>query len=246
MGASQTKSEVLHQVLNKTSIEVMNKNSTVSSSVIDNTNEFSFIGNKNTSVSGITQINAAKINVAALQASMQSGTLISDLSAALSAAIEQEGTALGYSSSNAKVKSVVENNVKVSMTNSNLIEIRNSVKGSNIVKIMANENVDVTEVVQKNESELIAKLVSDMNSTIVSQLQTSGAVQTDLSQTTASLLSGYTVIILVVLAVLAGGVYFLKDGYTKTLENITKPAPMILIGCAIVLILIVVPLLSKE
>jgi hypothetical protein len=245
MGASQTKSDVLQKVLNQTTIDVMTKNSTGESGQIESTNDVTIVASKNVSLTGIKQVNAAKINVTALQASVQQGILKSDLSAALSSAVKQQGTSLGYSASDAKVKTIVENRVSANITTENLQEIRGTVSQSNVVKVLASENIDATVVVQKNEAELILKLVSNLTSDIINDLKTTGTVQTDLSQTTASLMSGYVAIIIIIGVVLIGGAYYFKDSYVSTLKQITKPAPIILIGCVLVFLFIVAPMIKK-
>ncbi len=245
MGASQTKSDVLQQVLNQTSVNVMTKNSTGASGLVDSINDLTIAGNKNVSISGIAQINTAKINVTALQASVQQGILKSDLEAALASAIKQEGASLGYSASEAKVQTIVENRVNANITVENLQHIKNAVKQNNTIKILANEGVDTNSLVQKNEAELILKMISNMTSNILNDLKTTGTITADLSQTTASFMPGYFTIIIIAAVILVGGAYYFKDSYTSTLKEITKPAPMILIGSVLVFLFIIAPMLKK-
>lgn len=244
MGASQTKADILNQVLNETSIEVLNKNSTASSGYINQSNDLLIAGNTGGSVSGITQANSAVINVSALQSSVASGNLQSALTAALSSKVAQEGTALGYSASDSKVTNIIQNKVKAAITNENLMTIKNEIQQSNTMKILANTNTDTTMLVQKNEAEMIVKLVATMNSDIVSELQTSGTVATDLQQSVQSLIPSFAVGIIILVLVLLGGAYFFKDQALGILL-VAKNNPMFTLGivgviCAIIALMILV------
>lgn len=239
MGASASKSDVLNQVLNKTAIDIMTKNSMSSSGYIKSSNDLTIAGNTGGSISGISQINAAAINVKALLGSSQGADMRSALTAALTAAVKQEARSIGYTADEANVKSVVENNVNVNMTSENLLTIKNEVLQDNKLQIIANTGTDVSAIIQKNEATLIAELVSNMNASIVNSLTTSGTVTADLSQTTASFIPSFGAIIIIIALVVCGGLYFFKDSLGMTLTNVTKPAPMILIGCVLVFLFII-------
>jgi len=239
MGVGQSKATILNEVLNETSIEVLNENSSSSSTYINQKNDLTIAGNTGGTISGLKQINAAKINVSALLESSSSGKLQSSLEAALSNEIEQKSASIGYTSSNADVRNIVKNVINTRITNKNLISIKNEVQQSNQIQILANTNVNVKDLVQKNESDLIIKMISKMNSDIVNELQTKGAISTDLSQSTNPLFSfGMGGLFIIIGALLIGFMVF-KNGVGNIGATLFSPASLGIVAGLVVIWLMI-------
>jgi hypothetical protein len=206
--------------MNSASIDVLNRNSNAATGVITQENILESVDVKNGNYSNISQINTAKINVAGLQTAVQNGTLQSDLSATLANAIKQQAAALGYSANDSKLQNVVSSTINSKITNESFQSIKAEVSQRNIIRKIASYNISVTSIVQKNEAELIMKLVSDTNSSIVAKLQTTGTISTDLSQSTAPLFSSsglilMAIIIIAVIAIFSGNMTTVV-GYVAT------------------------------
>ena len=239
MGVGQSKAAILNEILNETSIEVLNENSSSSSTYINQKNDLTIAGNTGGTISGLKQINAAKINVSALLESSSSGKLQSSLEAALSNEIEQKSASIGYTSSNADVRNIVKNVINTRITNKNLISIKNEVQQSNQIQILANTNVNVKDLVQKNESDLIIKMISKMNSDIVNELQTKGAISTDLSQSTNPLFSfGMGGLFIIIGALLIGFMVF-KNGVGNIGATLFSPASLGIVAGLVVIWLMI-------
>ncbi len=234
MGSSESKADVLKKVMNNVSVEVMNRTSTSAASSIVQKNKAVFMDQTGVTIRGFEQLNAAKMNVQGLQSAANSGELQSQLTAKISEKVEQEAAALGLSSNSAKIRSVVENNINTKITNETLMKIANDIDQSNEVLFMKNMNIDVVGFKQQNEAESIAKLVNDTNSTIVSQLQATSALEGDMSQKVKGLLPEIGGLVILFLIVIIVAVYMLKDTYKTTVENLSKPVPAALIAGTIV------------
>jgi hypothetical protein len=229
MGASSSKSEVLNTIMNTASMEVLNRNTTASTGLITQNNTLTLAGDVGSTYSGISQINSSKINIAGLQSSVQNGSLQSDLSATLANTIKQQAAAIGYSANDSKVSSIVSATIATKVTNETFQSIKAQVSQGNTLNLLDNNSTYVTHLVQKNEAQLIIKLVTDINSTILSELKTQGAISTDIDQSTSSLFSTF-VGLAILLVVVFGGLWLAKGTVDTAVVNITKPAPMILIG----------------
>jgi hypothetical protein len=205
MGASKSKATVLNEVMNSASIDVLNRNSNAATGVINQSNSFALVGDTGGQYSNISQLNVSRVNVASLQTAVQSGSLQSDLSATMTNAIKQQAAALGYSANESEVKSVVSSTISSKITNESFQSIKAEVAQSNVIQLVGNSKTVLQSLVQKNEAELIMKLVSDTNSSIIAKLQTTGAISTDLSQSTAPLFSssGLILMAIIIIAVIA-------------------------------------------
>ena len=117
MGVAQSKADILNQVLNEASIQVMNKisNSAQSSNYQENS---TILGGKTTITnSDLSQSNVSTFDVTAITASVASGNLQSELAAAITQAIAQQASPLGYAANEANVKNIVQNKINVAVTN---------------------------------------------------------------------------------------------------------------------------------
>ena len=240
MGGGQSKAEVLTQIMNKVSINVLNKNSNSSVSVIDQSNTFTLVGDKGGKYSQINQINSAKINVNSLLKAVSTGQLQSDLMAELKNTIKQEAPAIGYSTNDVKVSNVISNSVKVNITNETLQKIKNDVKQNNAMLLVGNTDSVVELYNQKNEAELIVKMISDTNSDIVSKLQTTGAISTDLSQSTASLLPDFGGTALIFIAILGFALFFIFGGSFGVIKDILLNPIFLLASVFLILLFIII------
>jgi hypothetical protein len=236
MGAQNSKTEVLKEVLNNVSIDVINRNSSNATGYIDQKNELEIIGNSGGNISGINQINSSIINVSAISESVANGDLQSDLIANITERISQEAPAIGYSANKTEVKSVVSNVINSNITNESIQNITSTIMQSNQIKIIANTGTDIRYIIQANEAELILELINTTNSEIISKLQTTGALEGDLTQTTKSFLDFG----LAIGFIFAGlGFLFLVGGKQVTTVA-TNPAFLIALVVIIIIILIAI------
>ena len=234
MGASQTKSEVLNQVMNTASIDVLNRNSNAAGGLITQSNTFTMAGEKDGNYSNISQINSAKVNVTALQSSVQSGSLQSDLAATMANTIKQNADSIGYASNDSKVSTIVSSTINSKITNESIQSIKAEVSQSNVIQLLGNNRSALAKLTQKNEAELIMKLVNDTNSSIITNLKTSGAISNDIDQFAGTSFSTFAgIAILFVLAM--AGVWLFKSSFDNIVTQVTKPAPVILIGFSILM-----------
>lgn len=232
MGASQTKAEVLNEVMNTASIDVLTRNSNSASGNILQSNTFTLAGDVGGKYSNIEQINTAKINVTGLMTAVQNGSLQSDLAATMSNTIKQQASAIGYASTDSKVSTIVSSTINSRITTEAMQTIQATVSQSNVIQLLGNNNSAVTALKQKNEAELILKLVSDTNSSIIASMQTSGAISNDLDQfagTSFGMLAGMAVLF----ALFIVFIWLFKGSFDNIVTQGTKPAPMLLIGCVI-------------
>ena len=232
MGAQQSKTDVLKEVLNEVSIDVMNRNSNTASGYINQTNELIISGNTDTTIKGFSQVNSAVINISSITSAAATGDLQSDLTASITESISQEAPAIGYSANETSVSSIVSNAVNSNITVENLQEINATVEQSNVIKILAEQGLDATSVSQKNEANLILEMVNEMNANIIASLQTEGAIVGDLTQTTQSLFEFGGAFFIVIIMAIGAFFYFGK--------NIMAPLKMMMnpYSAAIVVILI--------
>ena len=232
MGAQQSKTDVLKEVLNEVSIDVMNRNSNAASGYINQTNELIIRGNTDTTIKGFSQVNSAVINISSITSAAATGDLQSDLTASITESISQEAPAIGYSANETSVSSIVSNAVNSNITVENLQEINATVEQSNVIKILAEQGLDATSVSQKNEANLILEMVNEMNANIIASLQTEGAIVGDLTQTTQSLFEFGGAFFIVIIMAIGAFFYFGK--------NIMAPLKMMMnpYSAAIVVILI--------
>lgn len=202
MGGQNSKTDVLKQVLNEVSVNVLNRNSSSATGFIEQKNELLLTGNQGGKIKGFSQANSAQINISAISSSAASGNLQSDLTASLSEAINQEAASIGYTANKTRVRSVVKNVIDSNITVENLQNIQATVSQSNTIKILAESGFDYSDVTQKNEATAILELINTNNAEIIAALQTEGAVTGDLSQTTAPLI-GFGAIVFVLLGIAA-------------------------------------------
>lgn len=237
MGGSQSKADVLKEILNKVSIDILNKNSSATIGLIDQKNTLTLVSNVDTKISGIDQINSSVINVFSIQNSVATGALQSDLTAAISETLRQEAASIGYTQSNVNINSKVSSIINSKISNESISEIRSTVEQSNDIKILVNSGADISSVVQKNEAQMIVKMINDMNSSVMASLQTSGDIKGDLTQKVNPIISNFGMA-LIFIVIMAAAAYYFKDMSSIVLSNITKPAPMLLIGGIIIALLI--------
>jgi len=244
MGASQSSIKSQTEILNEVAVNVMNKNSSTSSSAIAQTNNVLLAGNVNSEFKGIEQINSASINVSSLLESSANGELQSELISTISETIQKESSAFGYSGNKAEVDSVVSNAINSNITNETLQEIKNTVEQTNEVKILVNQGVEATEIVQKNEAELIAKMINTTNTEIIAQLQSDGTIKKDISMKSQQFGFGFGSFGLIagifIIFIIAGGAFFLY-GSDKVLNLIMNKW---VIGGVIVLVIFLVLLFT--
>jgi hypothetical protein len=213
MGNSQSSQTVLNETLNKVSINVMQKNSTSLSGSVEQSNETTIAGNTGTvTLDGVIQVNSSSINVAQLKSSVEQAIPAISLNSNLKQDVSN------------KISNHVNSNVNVE----NLQNIAAQTKQNNTFKVLANNNVNTRDFVQKNEATLIMALVNKMNSEIVADIKASGALDNAASNKGSNILpdfgSMYMIVIIVIIIVICGGLYYLN---TMEWEDIiTKPIPL--------------------
>lgn len=233
MGGNLSKQTVDNKVLNKIMIEVMTKNSNTISGSIDQTNNMEIVGNTDKVViHGVEQINSSKINVSALAQSTANNTLQADLISKLSSKVEQANPLIAVGSDTYQtISSAITNAINSNITTENMQNIAAQVKGLNTIKVIANAGVDVSAVIQKNESSLILELVNKTSSEIVTAVSAKTEVSTDATQKTASLFDfGAGGIIFIIIIVIIGGfLYYVKSSGLAIAEIVAKPQVIALI-----------------
>lgn len=245
MGVTQSSAEVLNKTINSVSLKVMSKNSTSSTGTIIQSNDLSISGNTGGSISDIEQINSSLINVSALLGSVSTGDLQSKMIAELISSISQEGAALGYTNQDSKIENIVQNSVSNHITVDNLMVIKNNVESSNTLQILANTDLDVKSIIQKNEANLIAELISKMSSDITSKMETENIIKPSVVQSVSSFLDQYGYFVIIIAVGVLAFLFFTRDISKSAMENFTKPAPMILIG-AVLLVVFVKSFISSD
>lgn len=189
MGVSQSKIKEVSEVLNQLSLEVMSENSTAESTTVLGENELNISGQKNVKISNIKQINYAKINVSALQTSVSSGKLQSDLMASLTSKIKQEGAELGVALNDTDVHSVVSNSISSKITSKNLMNIQTSVVQKNKINITDNMDTTIKTILQQNEFTMLKELVSNMTTDIIAGLTSKADIKKETSQENKSFIT---------------------------------------------------------
>jgi hypothetical protein len=236
MGANQSSQNITTTVLNNIMLSIMTKNSTSAYAAVDQTNDLTIAGNTDkVTVNGITQVNSSKINVASLISSVQNNTLQADLIANLTNKIAQEMPVLAIGdNTNQAIKTSVSNTINSNITVENFQKIAVLVKSSNTIKIIANAGVDVSQVVQKNESTAIMSLVDKISSEIVANIKTATTSSTDATQKSAGLLpdlgSFGLIFIIIIIVVIGGGLYYFTSTGLKVGEILAKPQVIALIA----------------
>jgi hypothetical protein len=230
MGNSQSSQTVLNETLNKVSINVMQKNSTSLSGSVEQSNETTIAGNTGTvTLDGVIQVNSSSINVSALSDSAASNKLQADLIAQLKSSVEQAIPAISLNSNlKQDVSNKISNHVNSNVNVENLQNIAAQTKQNNTFKVLANNNVNTRDFVQKNEATLIMTLVNKMNSEIVADIKASGALDNAASNKGSNILpdfgSMYMIVIIVIIIVICGGLYYLNT--LEWEDIITKPIPL--------------------
>lgn len=241
MGAGISKQDILNETLNNVAIEVMQKNSTSISGDIQQDNTTTVAGNTGTvSLYGIKQINTSKLNVSALLDSAVNNSLQANLMAELKSTLAQSLPAISaYTDMEQKVVSSIKNNINSNITVENLQDISAKVKQNNTFQVLANNNVDTRDFVQKNEATLIMSMVNNMNAGIIADIAATGVLETDISNKANPLLpdfgSMYMIIIIIIIVVVCGGLYYLNTLEWK--DIITKPIPLAVIAAISITVL---------
>lgn len=217
MGVAQSKADILNQVLNEASIQVMNKisNSAQSSNYQENS---TILGGKTTITnSDLSQSNVSTFDVTAITASVASGNLQSELAAAITQAIAQQASPLGYAANEANVKNIVQNKINVAVTNNTVSTALTSSVQKNITQSLADSEIDIinSNLSKSNKSDAVIKLISNMNSDIIIQMTNSGVIKDDLSQKITNPISDIVnapnLIILVIIGAIIFGVTMFKQ-----------------------------------
>ena len=246
MGASQTKADVLNQVMNEASITVINKTSNSAQASVSQSNTISLSGNTNIKNSVISNKNISNLNMSAIMSSVATGKLQSDLAAAISQAISQQASAFGYASNDTNIKTIVSNKVNQSMTNSTINQALASISQTNIITSSNDTNISGSNLSNINQTDVIVKLISDMNSDIISILSNTGDIKGDLTQKASNplsdLISGPGLILLVIIGAIVFGFLMFKE---QVLTVWKETPPMIKTGLMLALISLVGYLLYK-
>lgn len=235
MGANESKQKILNEMLNEVAVNVMNRNSSNATGAITQENSLVLNNLKKSRISGISQLSSSKINVTALQTSTASGSLQSDLTAALTNKIMQETPQLGIANkSEQEVSTIVRNNINAKITQENLQKIAAEVRQKNAILINNAEDSVITNINQSNEAEMIMTLTNDATSKIVTEIATDSTVENDVTQKPSDILGGFGVIFIIIAVVLGGGFLFFQN----TATQIMKPKNMMLIGGAVAIVLL--------
>lgn len=256
MGLKVSKSDVMNEIINKITMNIMNKNSTTMNSIIDQSNVLTISGNVKTTIDGIEQVNSAIINTKAIQTSIAAGNLQNELIAGITDKISTEGPLVGTAIDVNSVKNIVKNIVTSNITVENVVRIENIVKQKNAIVVANNEETVARSILQLNEASLLAELVAKNSSEITSKLLTEANLETDISSETWSLfdfgdgLGFYMVIIigsLILISVIGGIISLNRGDDVEYVEIYEGGDPMKLLSCGIpssVLVLMATIMLS--
>ena len=240
MGGNVSKQEILNETLSSTAIDVMTKNSKSISGSTTQSNELNLSGNKgNLNAVGLTQSNAAKINLKSLTSTESNAKLQADLQAKLKSAAETQAPSLAIASDTTQeVTNKIKQIISVSMSTENLTQMDARIEQKNTIDASNNEgNINLANITQSNTSEIIMEEVTKMSSEIVEAVKATGEIDSSASQKQAGILpdTGQLIVIgiIVVAVVLLGGGKMFND----TLNTMTKPVPMAF-AAMVVLILV--------
>jgi hypothetical protein len=211
MGGSASKTETLTSVMNKTAIEVMIKNSSEVSTSSVQENKIVMANISGSKISGIKQINSAKINTKALSSSTSDGKLQSEMAAALTETIKQESPAIGFSSDKIISKSEIENIVNSELNMESLNKITSSVEQNNEVLYTGIDTSTIKNIQQKNEAKQIAELVNKMNNKIVAKLTNKSTIDKRITQTSKDLFSFGNIIFVIIMGLLGAAAYTFSE-----------------------------------
>lgn len=235
MGGNFSKQQVLNKTLNEVALEVLTRNSTSLSGSTEQNNTLDIIGNTSqVKINGFEQASTSKINVSSLAQAVANNTLQADLINTLKSEVEKADPTLAVgSNSEQEIQNIIENNIKSKITIENLSNIAANVKQENQVRILANAGVDATNIVQRNEAEMILALVNEATSKIVAEVSAKNTTDSKASQKAAPLVDlgiggAGIIILLIILVIIGGGGYYLS---TMTFTDmVTKPIPLAVIA----------------
>lgn len=241
MGNNTSSQKMLNETMNTVSLQVLNENSTNITASSDQENDLTIAGNTGGKISGISQVNSSKINVAALAQSVNDNKLQADLASKLTSALEQKLPVLtSNSKTNQDVQNIVRNNINQNITTKNMMNISATVRQSNKLKILANEGVEITQIAQKNEAEMIISLINDTNNKIINDIKAKTDIDNTVAQAPGAALPdlgfgsmGMIFVLVIIVIVLGGGYYLSTLGWT----DMMKPVPLAVMGAMIVSIL---------
>jgi hypothetical protein len=222
MGASESKSSKVTDIVNQTTTEVMANISTSAQSSTKQSNKLTISNIHNSTLSDITQLNESKIVVTAVAEASQSGELQSKLSAALADSLTQNSNAIGYSSSDINIDTAIKNIVSNRITTNSVNEAFSGISQENALDIVNINNSKISRISQTNIGEAIATLMSATSTDIVAALGIEAESKTEAEQTTTNPVSsiasaigaavgGNMIFILIIIAAAAFGFYMFKD-----------------------------------
>lgn len=244
MGGNVSSQKILNETISNTILNSMIENSTTIAVSSDQSNKLTISGNKSTakdvfgnviksSISNIAQNNSTKINVSALSNAASNGSLQADMMSKLDTALKQQVPALQVNTKLSQdVKNIVKNNIDVNISVKNLQNIAAHVSQSNDIKILVNENIDVTDLSQKNEATLIAELVNKTASDMAAQITTKTEASSGVTSEVQSILPdfGMIFIVIIILIICGGGFYLSTLGW----DDLAEPIPLAVIATIVV------------
>jgi hypothetical protein len=221
-GVTLSKQQSLTNILNSTTLSVMNsvQSQTTTSSNQQNTVSADGPGSRNV---GITLSNKLNGEVVALISASASGTLQQKLISELSNQLAQASSTIGLSASSSSVETNVTNAVNLAVSQTLVSELKTIYEQTN--KVTATNGGENINVVLSNFADLKTKVTQQISAAIISELKNDATVKNELDQKVSNPLTdifGNPInmsIIVVVLLVAAAGFIFFKYG-----KSASKPA----------------------
>ncbi len=222
MGATQSKSEQVTELINRVTTNVLSDISTSAKGAVQQSNQMTISGISGSTISGISQSNEANIQISAVQQSAQTGQLQSQLSAAISQALSQNANTIGYANLNTsvtnKVNSVINSNISAKSVSDAFV----GVTQSNALLISDVKNSTVSSISQTNIGKAIASLMSSSVTDIIAALGIQADVKTtsaqaasnpisSLADSISSAFGGSGLFIILIIAAAAVGFFMFKQ-----------------------------------
>lgn len=234
MGATESVTVQVQQIVSTATMSVMSKISTSSTSTTQQSNLLDVSYSTGTVASGITQKNESNISIAAVQAAAANGSLQSDMKAAIKSAIDQKADTLGLASQKSSADTAITSSVNASITTVSVSALFSSINQSSVIRGVGALNAQLVDIKQTNVATAVNTLTSSVTDSIVAAVKTDGAVATTAAQTLTNPVSdiatalksvfqsGALVWVLVIIAVIIGGVsilFIFKGTISKVVEK---------------------------
>lgn len=215
MGAKVSKADVLNEVLNNVAVSVMVSTTSSGTSQISQSNTIDASGSENANVSKNIQTNIAKVNLSMISTTTQMSDIQSKLEAELKNAITQKQKDIGlFSGQESKLANIIKNNVEAKVNLKSVSELKTTIDQKNAISAANSTGAVLERNKQQNKADAVLKMISEMNSSIIADLQTHAIVDNKTMQENTNPISdffdGLGIAMIVFIALALGGVFLLS------------------------------------